>query len=418
MKSAYSDMVKFIEVSKWDKSDVIALADANALQPYKHPIIGIVNRSSYPIIHPAIEPNCTLSENDTMLTFHLPGRGESSPNCGKPISREVCPNADYMQSVICRCHKPSCPLCWPNAVKRSTDRIETQFLNYLQLRKNEGTDGGLKIYHVEISEPPEVARLNVQTANQFKKYRRKVQNHLSRFFEGGAVIYHPFRQNKKDSDDTLTLEGNVKWRDGFHFHAIVVTRWFDIKKINEFHTKTGFVLKILGDKHIQPLERNVPADRIGDVAFYTLSHAGVAFRKSGRTIDQVVYFGDMSPTHLHKVYSLTQTDVKPCPVCSGPLYDYEKELYPCIQGWKPCAVPIIQKTKSYVFSMKYNRKQTEQLIKLHGFSILFTDKSFSSFVISPEIKTVYPHSSIDSPVPDGFFKDSLENNAPDSDLIA
>lgn len=292
--------------------DLRAIAWANATKPLDNPIFGIVQRSVFPSIsHPANEPN--NSSDDFPLCWSLPAHGQRKRNCGSLFRAEVCTEGHYAMGVICRCHSPSCPVCYPWAVKRASDRARDYLLGCLDLRDNEGKESPL--YHVEVSLPPEIASYSARNIKEFVKYRRLVQKHLLEFFEGGILAFHPFRQNKKGSDETLDLGGSVKWREGFHFHALVIGKP-DFTRVKAFHERTGFVLKVIGG-----LDGGVPRERVGAVLTYVLSHAGVAFRPSGRMVKQLSYFGDISTRAVHKVDSDAVKVLSECPVCKDPLFD-------------------------------------------------------------------------------------------------
>ena len=292
--------------------DLRAIAWANATKPLDNPIFGIVQRSVFPSIsHPANEPN--NSSDDFPLCWSLPAHGQRKRNCGSLFRAEVCTEGHYAMGVICRCHSPSCPVCYPRAVQRASDRARDYLLGCLDLRDNEGKESPL--YHVEVSLPPEIASYSARNIKEFVKYRRLVQKHLLEFFEGGILAFHPFRQNKKGSDETLDLGGSVKWREGFHFHALVIGKP-DLTRVKAFHERTGFVLKVIGG-----LDGEVPRERIGAVLTYVLSHAGVAFRPSGRMVKQLSYFGDISTRAVHKVDSDAVKVLSECPVCKDPLFD-------------------------------------------------------------------------------------------------
>lgn len=293
--------------------DLRAIAWANATKPLDNPIFGIVQRSVFPYVsHPASEPNNSSGENSP-LYWSLPAHGQRKRNCGSLLRAEVCTEGHFVNGVICRCHSPSCPVCYPWAVKRASDRARNYMLGCLDLRDNEGKESPL--YHVEVSLPPEIASFNARNVKEFEKYRRSVQKHLLEFFEGGILAFHPFRQNKKGSDETLSLDGCTVWRDGFHFHALVIGKP-DLTRVKEFHERTGFVLKVIGG-----LDGEVPRERIGAVLTYVLSHAGVAFRPSGRMVKQISYFGDISTRAVHKVDSDVVKVLSECPVCKDPLFD-------------------------------------------------------------------------------------------------
>lgn len=310
--------------------DYRAIAWANATKPLDNPIYGIVQRSVFPSIsHPATEPNNSSNENFP-LYWSLPAHGQKRRNCGSLLRAEVCTEGHFVNGVICRCHSPSCPVCYPWAVKRASDRARNYMLGCLDLRDNEGKESPL--YHVEVSLPPEIASYSARNVKEFEKYRRSVQKHLLEFFEGGILAFHPFRQNKKGSDETLSLDGRIVWRDGFHFHALVIGKP-DLTRVKEFHERTGFVLKVIGG-----LDGEVPRDKIGAVLTYVLSHAGVAFRPSGRMVKQLSYFGDISTRAVHKVDSKKESVLSECPACGYPLFDLS-DLAWFLRGY---AKPIVR----------------------------------------------------------------------------
>lgn len=310
--------------------DVRAIAWAESSKPLSNPIFSIVPRSSFPSLsHPAYKPNNSISENDDgdeFLSWSLPAHGEKTARCGSLLRVEVCSEGHYANGVICRCHKPSCPVCYGHAVTRASDRARDYLMGCLALRDAEGKESPL--YHVEISEPPDVASSHVLTDKDFSKTRRKAQKLLSEFFEGGVMAFHPFRQNKKGSDETLTFDGKVSWRKGPHFHALVIGKP-DLTKVAEFHRRTGWVMKVIGG-----LDGTVSRERIGAVMTYVLSHAGVAFRSSGRMIKQLSYFGDVSTRSIHKVDVVRTEALAECPVCGDPIFNH-LDLAWFLRGYAP-----------------------------------------------------------------------------------
>lgn len=307
-----------------------------------NPIFGLISRSVFPSLsHPAYEPNNHSDEPNNgpvPLSWSLPAHGESKGSCGSLLRAEVCTEGHYINGVICRCHRPSCPKCYPWAVKRASDRAKDYLLGCLDLRDAEGLDSPL--YHVEISEPPEVASSHVLTDRDAQKNRRTAQRHLLRFFDGGIMAFHPYRQNKKGSDESLTMDGSVKWREGPHYHALVIGKP-DLTKVKEFHERTGWVLKVIGG-----LDGEVPRSRIGAVLTYVLSHAGVAFRPSGRMVKQLSYFGDISTRSIHKVDEMSVESVSECPHCGDPLYDVSDTVF-FLRGY---AKPIRRTDHLFVLS--------------------------------------------------------------------
>lgn len=309
--------------------DLRAIAWAEATKPMDNPIFGIVQRSVFPRpSYPASEPNNSFVGNQPLI-WSLPAHGQRKRNCGSLLRAEVCTEGHYINGVICRCHSPSCPVCYPWAVKRASDRARDYLLGCLELRDSEGKDSPL--YHAELSLPPGIASDFARTAKDFEKYRKLAIKHLSEFFEGGILAFHPYRQNKKDSDETLNLDGCTVWREGFHFHALLIGKP-DLTKVADFHKRTGFVMKVIGG-----LDGEVPRSRIGAVLTYVLSHAGVAFRPSGRMVKQLSYFGDISTRAVHKVDSDKVQTLAECPVCKDPLFDLQDTAW-FLRGHAPAIV--------------------------------------------------------------------------------
>lgn len=323
--------------------DLQSLAFGIATKPLDNPIFSIVPRSvPRSLSHPAYKPNNCIFEKgkgtDEYLSWTLPAHGSRKRNCNSLLRTEVCAGHDFVNGVIVRCHRPSCPVCYPWAVTRASDRARDYVRGVLELRDSEGRESPL--YHVEISEPPDLARSHVLTDKDFSKNRRQAQKHLLKFFEGGVLAFHPFRQNKKGSDESLSMDGKVQWRDGPHYHALVVGKP-DLTKVAEFHAKTGWVLKVIGG-----LDGEVPRDRIGAVLTYVLSHAGVAVRQSGRSIKQLSYFGDLSTRAVHKVDEIRSEVLSECPHCSGPLYNLMDTVW-FLRGY---ASPIMRTIHHVVLS--------------------------------------------------------------------
>lgn len=338
--------------------DVRAIAWSLSTKPLDNPIFSIIPRSFSPSLsHPAYKPNNSSDENvgdDDPLSWSLPAHGKKTARCGSLLRTEVCTEGHWCNGVICRCHKPSCPVCYGHAVLRASDRARDYLLGCLELRDAEGKDSPL--YHVEISEPPEVASNHVLTDKDYQRNRRRAQKYLSEFFEGGILAFHPFRQNKQNgSDETLTFDGKVSWRKGPHYHALVIGKP-DLTRVADFHARTGWVVKVIGG-----LDGEVPRSRIGAVLTYVLSHAGVAFRSTGRMIKQLSYFGDISTRSIHKVDVVRTEVLAECPVCGDPIFNH-LDLAWFLKGYAPA---IIRKNDTVVLSRE-SRDSVSWLSSLEG----------------------------------------------------
>lgn len=315
----------------WDVEDpflVQAAAESEICQRDKQlpKIIGLVREAVVPYLlgNPACKPNNFyddlalesspegyLEALDRMgpavperesgrISWFLPAQGAARKGgyvCGNFLRRRTygCPEGHEVHAVRCTCHKLSCPVCYPDAVRRMAERIVNTMGPALQLH-----DGALKLHHVIVSPPQEWAEGLAGSKAGFSYLKGQAWGVLEKCGSAGAtVMFHPYRGN----------EGSKVWRVGPHFHA-VSAGWIDSSR-----APPGWVVKDMGE---------LPADRLFPLAYYIVSHAGVPEGWDGK-YKAVNYFGCFSTAGrkgIAKVGEWFNTVIKECKTCKGPQFRY------------------------------------------------------------------------------------------------
>lgn len=166
--------------------------------------------------------------------------------------------------------------------------------------------------HFALSPPQEKAiRLISQGLYNHLK-RDLIANLKQNGIEGGAVVFHLWRQvgEKEDLPDNVVIPKGFTDGDWYlspHFHVFAVGF---ITKADEFYTKTGWVYKNLGKRtSINQLRRTIQ---------YTLTHCALHEKHHALT-----YFGIFSYNKIVLDYVETKDITVPCSACGKDLHEYE-----------------------------------------------------------------------------------------------
>lgn len=185
----------------------------------------------------------------------------------------------YVKQFQRSCYRPACKTCYPKWIARqakvSTERIEEY-----------GKNTSRKPIHLLLSVNPNQYWLSQK---ELKKRIKKILEIIE--FEGGAIVFHPFKFRKS----TRT------WYHAPHFHIVGFgCRSFIFKGYGKF----GWLVKDMGIR-----------ESVFQTFCYLLSHCGIKKR-----VHTVSWLGNLSYSKL-KVEK--EPIVKGCPICGGefmPIY--------------------------------------------------------------------------------------------------
>lgn len=231
---------------------------------------------------------------DGYLGYKLVGHGEAYDDCGDilPLKTVGCletgkhkgstldrgKNPEIVIKIAERdCMRAECPKHYHSWANKQADSMNHRIGEYSRLR-----DGSMPI-HLTISVPKKDWYL------KYDVLKRKAQLYaLESGFRGGAVIFHPYRQEKLSK----------RWYYSPHFHLLGFG-W--IEGTENIEARTGWIVKNLGAR------KSVRA-----TAFYQLSHCGIV---EGKHV--VTWFGDLSYNRFNCPNGIP--DKAKCPICGGDL---------------------------------------------------------------------------------------------------
>ncbi len=212
----------------------------------------------------------------------FPGQGEAYPTCGTyHVKGCLVHNPGYFKRIKDNCERAQCPEDYRTWLVKST--------KYIKKRIQEGKPGRYrKAIHVTVS-PPRKEDHRFETTQDYRKMRRKAIRLAKKAgLIGGALIFHPYRENDKAE----------MWYFSPHFHILGYGWIVDTDKIYE---KSGWIIK-----------NHKVRKSIGATAYYQLSHAGI---KSNHKV--VSWFGELSWKALKVARDKAEPET--CPMCGSPL---------------------------------------------------------------------------------------------------
>ncbi len=248
----------------------------------------------------------SIWENTTIFT--LPGQGEqTNANCGAWRSAVSCPdfgNGDHDRFVIpYSCHNPDCPICNESWASRQADKTNERFMHAYNLYLGAGYHLGM-VKHFTFSPPPGLAAALIRSVEGYRDLKKKCYELLKYVgCIGGAVVFHPFRQNDpREPNFDPDLPAYV-WYVSPHFH--VVGYGFLLKSDN-FFRETGWVYK----QH----ERR---ETLRGTVKYLLSHCGIR-----HGMQALCYFGLLSNNKIVIDKILKTDEPLLCQKCGKPMHEF------------------------------------------------------------------------------------------------
>lgn len=197
----------------------------------------------------------------------------------------------YVKQYQRSCYRASCKTCYLRWIARQANNA-TRRIEYYSQKYNK------KPIHLILCIPPSQHDLPVRILRQRMGQILKIAE-----FEGGAVIFHPFRFNDK----------NRSWYPWPHFHLV---GFGSTQKISQAFGKYSWFIKNEGERK-----------SVFQTFCYLLSHCGV--KKGYQT---VTWFGKLSYSKLpvEKEERITK-----CPVCGGKFVKiYHDVINPPVPPWK------------------------------------------------------------------------------------
>lgn len=226
----------------------------------------------------------------THQDFHLPATKEKHDWCNTwawkgcaDVEVHTClgyHNKIEAKSFKRHCYRPDCIECYKFWIVREANKATRRIERYEGL-------SGLPAKHVIVSPP---SWLHGEDVVKLRKEALKIVKSVNA--EGGAIITHPFRQEKIIN---VFSEENRNWFVSPHFH-IVGFGWID--GTAEAFKKNGWIVKNKGVR-----------DSVFSTFCYLLSHAGI---KKG--VHTVIWFGSCSYSKL-KIEKEPRTEF--CTICGG-----------------------------------------------------------------------------------------------------
>lgn len=284
----------------------------------------------------AVGPPPSVSEDPERLTWRLPGMGESKKKCGRFMRSLTygCPEGHEVHGVRHTCHNLSCPVCFPDAVRRMAGRTSD-----VLRRVHELNGGVLVMRHVVVSPPQEWASSKSETRGGFKDLKGEVWGVLRGCgVSGCALLFHPYRQN--DGSDT--------WRVGPHFHAVTLSaNGF----VNPKSVPPGWIVKVVGG----------PVYDLAPLIYYLASHVGV----SEGVRNAVSYFGCCSTAGRLapvRVGEWSEDVHVECRACQGPEYRYYDFMSVRVLRWTDTAPPVSERRVWRAWCLRRDRDAVRVLL--------------------------------------------------------
>ena len=224
--------------------------------------------------------------------WRLPGSGAACSRGGEYLRLKGCVHDDHQalgvdydtgMAAVYSCHRIDCPTCFETTIARKADGTVRRLYGLVGWRRADfqawaGGAGGPRKrlpLHCVLS-APESMYGELSTVEGVKRANAFVRRRLAALgLEAAAVLFHPFRFDKKDG-------GRPYYSPHFH---VLATGWVSSKRVADLHAEDGWVFKTI--RAIRSVEH------LRMVVRYILSHVGVAAPSEARrkTPDVVRYFG-------------------------------------------------------------------------------------------------------------------------------
>jgi len=281
----------------------------------------------------------------------LPGKGQKGKNCGKIARIKVCDVCGYRAPLESSCYQPLCPSCWHKWRFRRAKEYLTKLEGFRRyIYANRGRNWKFAKFHHVVLSPPQNLEYPLLTEAKTSEKRRffnrmvdeakKIAEYVG-FFDGGLLIFHPYRlkwkcpecgkllepdefkehlskvhlKDKKDieeivrkvreQDDDPVNEGR-KWREILkkddwydciyfspHFHVFGVANTIDGLVCRRAYEKTAWIVH-----RVTKGKTKISVGNLDDLArslLYCLSHVGILVDDTtGKIIRTIRWFGDIA----------------------------------------------------------------------------------------------------------------------------
>ncbi len=234
----------------------------------------------------SLENNLDLNTPISKYSFKIPGLGHSGPDCGKVVAGFFSECGQAVKYNRLNCGRKECPDCWNGWA------LQTVFKNVLKLEILSRARGQ-RPKEVIFSVPPTEVKNNSWTWTDINTslFRRAYRKSKSINFEGGLVMFHPFRI-KTGWKRKLKYEGwaTAKYDAGY---------WKGIReKVSEGQALYKFVLlgphlhgicfgkggKNTSKDYLIKVKKSMKTIDLIKYLRYTLSHIGVLSYNTNRSV--------------------------------------------------------------------------------------------------------------------------------------
>ena len=217
------------------------------------------------------------------------------------------------------CSNIDCPICWGRYTREHSYKAADMIWSTRDKLAREGYTP--VVYHVVVSppQPRDFKGLAYSSTRQgWNDTKREAYSILKELDAlGGAMFYHPFRENGKEGLRNGSETGNdgdpEHWRYAPHFHAIAIFNVYPpLDRIKAIHDRTGFVInfKTIDDQDADSKSSNyLDASRVKTfddcnyLANYLYSHIGVVKGdNSSRRLPTLTYIENSHPLRLRTIY--------------------------------------------------------------------------------------------------------------------
>jgi hypothetical protein len=232
----------------------------------------------------------------------FPGNGRPYGDCGTYFTKGCLDHIPaFVKKIRVSCRRSECPLCAMPPRSNDGKSYKTWIVEATRRIKHRIKAGRPRSgrrrrpIHISINPAPDLWPKFIGK-DGYGKMRRKAGRVAKKAgFNGGCLIFHPYREKKPDK----------LWYWSPHFHAIGYG-W--IVNTAEISRDTGFVVK-----------NHRVRESIGATAYYQLSHAGV---KYGHRV--ISWIGDLAwNSEVGKRIPKMKAELELCPICEGMLYPVE-----------------------------------------------------------------------------------------------